>query len=102
MINIERILNNETQFKALTSLELKEYEALLGHFRHRWYQYHKHFSILGKRRKRPLSATAYKKDTRTLSSVEVKLFFILIFFKTNSIQQQLAAEFELDQGHVSR
>lgn len=102
MINIERICNNEAQFQALTSLKLDEYAALLQPFRHRWHQYHKHFSMLGNRRKRPLSATAYLNDTPTLPSVETKLLFILLFFKTNSIQQQLAAEFDLDQSHVSR
>lgn len=102
MLNIEKILNNERQFKALTSLTLEEFEALLRPFRHRWYQYHKHYTILGKRRKKPSSARAYQNNTRTLSTVETKLLFILLFFKTNSIQQQLAAEFDMDQGHVSR
>ena len=102
MLNIEKILSNEVQFKALTSLRIEEFQALLSPFRHRWYQYHKHFTIFGKRRKKPLSARAYQNDTRTLSTVEDKLFFILLFFKTSSIQQQLAAEFEMDQGHVSR
>lgn len=102
MIDIEKILSNETQFKALTSLHLDEFETLLKHFGHRWYQYHKHFSILGKRRKYPLSAKGHEKGTTTLRTVESKLLFILMLFKTNAIQQQLAAEFDMDQSHVSR
>lgn len=102
MINIEKILSNETQLLALTSLRLEEFEFLLTHFRHRWYQRHKHFSILGKRRKYPLTATSSQKETITLPRVESKLLFILMLFKTNSIQQQLAAEFDMDQSHVSR
>lgn len=102
MINIEKILENETQLKALTSLQLDEFSALLSHFRHRWQQRYKHFSILGYRRKRPLSASSYKAETKTLPSVEAKLLFVLMLFKTNSIQQQLAAEFDMDQSHVSR
>lgn len=102
MIDVERILKNETQFKALTSLSLDEFAALLNPFRHRWQQHYKHFSIHGKRRKRPLSPRRYLADTRTLPSVDVKLLFILMLFKTNSIQQQLAAEFDMDQSQVSR
>jgi len=102
MIDIKKILENETQLKALTSLQLNEFTALLRHFRPRWQQHYKHFSILGHRRKSPLSASHYLKDTKTLPSVEAKLLFILMLFKTNSIQQQLAAEFDMDQSHVSR
>lgn len=102
MINVERILKNETQFLALTSLHVEEYEALFVHFKPRWEQYHKHYDIFGKRRKKPLSPRAYLGNTRNLSTTRIKLFFILLFFKTNSIQQQLAAEFEMDQSQVSR
>lgn len=102
MINIEKILDNKAQFLALTSLHLEEFESLLAPFQTRWYQYHKHYDIYGRRRKRPLSAKAYLSDTRNLSTSQMKLFFILLFFKTNSIQQQLAAEFEMDQSQVSR
>ena len=102
MINIDKILKNETQFKALTSLHLEEYESLLVFFRSRWYERHKHFSMLNKRRKKPLTAKQYLRPTQTLPSVESKLLFILMLFKTGSIQQQLAAEFDLDQSHVSR
>lgn len=99
MIDTKSILNNTTQFKALTSLLPEEFYALLRPFRHRWNQYHKHFSLLGKRRRRPM--INYKKATRTLPSVSDKLLFILMWFKTGSIQQQLAAEFDLNQSHVS-
>jgi len=102
MIDVKKILENETQLKALTSLQLGEFAALLRHFRPRWQQYYKHFSIMGYRRKRPWPASRYLKDTKTLPSVEAKLLFILMLFKTNSIQQQLAAEFDMDQSHVSR
>lgn len=98
-MDTERILSNARQLKALTSLLPEEFHALLRPFRHRWEQYHKHYSLLGKRRKRPL--INYKKATRTLPSVSDKLLFILIWFKTGSIQEQLAAEFDLQQSHVS-
>jgi hypothetical protein len=87
------------QLKALTSLLPEEFYALLSPFQHRWYQYHKHFFLLGKRRLRPMFK--YKKATKTLPHVRDKLLFILIWFKTGSIQQQLAAEFDLKQSHVS-
>jgi len=99
MIGTEKILKDATQLKALTSLLPEEFSALLRPFEHRWDQYHKHYSLLGKRRRRP--RINYKKATKTLSSVADKLLFILIWFKTGSIQQQLAAEFDLKQSHVS-
>lgn len=102
MMDIEKILSNERQLQALTSLQREEFEALLVPFRQRWEQYHKHYSIMGYRRRRPLSPKAYQKPTPTLPSVESKLLFILELFKTSSIQQQLAAEYDMDQGHVSR
>ena len=102
MMNVSKILEHETQFRALTSLNIDEFETLLRFFRHRWHQFHKHYNVYGRRRKRVLSAKAYLKPTRTLPSVEDKLFFILLFFKTGSIQQQLAANFEMDQSQVSR
>lgn len=99
MIATDQILKNATQLKALTSLLPEEFLALLQAFAHRWHQYHKHFSLRGKRRKRPM--IHYTKATKTLPGVKTKLLFILIWFKTNSIQQQLAAEFEIGQSHVS-
>lgn len=54
---------------------------------------------MGKRRKRP--RIKYKKPTKTLPGPRTKLLFVLMWFKTNSIQQQLAAEFGLRQSHVS-
>jgi hypothetical protein len=99
MINITRILENNTQLLALSSLYREEFDSLLSIFQARWYQHYRHFSILGKRRKYPL--INYRKDTTTLPSTAHKLLFILIWFKTGSIQQQLAAEFDLTQSHVS-
>lgn len=99
MIDTEKILQEPSQLKALTSLLPEEFSALLRPFEHRWHQYHKHYSLLGKRRRRP--RFSYKKATKTLPSVSDKLLFILIWFKTGSIQQQLAAEFDLKQSHVS-
>lgn len=99
MIDTDRILSDPAQLKALTSLLPEEFHALLRPFRHRWHQYHKHFTLLGKRRKRRM--INYKKATKTLPGAETKLLFILMWFKTNSIQQQLGAEFDIKQSHVS-
>jgi hypothetical protein len=99
MIDTDQIRSNPAQLKALTSLEPEEFDALLSPFRHRWHQYHKHYTLLGKRRKRP--RIKYKKPTKTLPGPSTKLLFVLMWFKTNSIQQQLAAEFGLRQSHVS-
>lgn len=99
MIATDKIRKDSTHLKALTSLLPAEFSALLGPFQHRWEQYHKHYSLVGNRRRRP--RINYKKATKTLPSAADKLLFILIWFKTGAIQQQLAAEFDLKQSHVS-
>ncbi len=51
MIDTDQIRSNPAQVKALTSLEPEEFDALLAPFKHRWHQCHKHYTLLGKRRK---------------------------------------------------
>ena len=101
-MDIQKILKNETQFVALTSLHISEFAALLLPFAKRWQQFFKHYDLRSKRRTKPLTASQLQKSTYKLSTAEEKLFFILYFFKNNHLQQSLGAQFNLDQSHVSR
>lgn len=101
-MEIKNILQSETRLLALTGLYLSEFEELLGVFTHRWTQYFKHFDIKGRRRRLPLTGIQIAKDTLGLSGSEMKLFFILNHFKVNSIQQNEAMLYGLDQSQVSR
>ena len=101
-MNVHKLIQKDTQFLALTSLHPSEFDELNCVFSTRWYKHHKHFDFHGRRRSKPLTAKQLYKDTKTLSSVEDKLFFILYFFKNNHLQEALAAQFDIDQGQISR
>ncbi|MCP3929099.1 MAG: transposase family protein [Bacteroidetes bacterium] len=101
-MNIDKILEKETQLLSVTGLYLSEFEELYRVFKPRWEQKFKHFDTRGKRRKSPLTARQLAKDTQALHGSKMKLFFILNHFKVNAIQQNEAAMYGLDQGQISR
>lgn len=101
-MNVHKVLEDERQFLALTSLYPSEFEELLRPFAARWRQFFKHYTLRRKRRRKPLTARALGQPTKKLASIEDKLFFILYFFKNNHLQQSLAAQFDMNQGQVSR
>ena len=100
MMNYATIYQNEKKFLSLTSLYPQEFDELLPTFTQQWYKYHKHFGAHGKRRKAP--KLSYQNDTRTLATVEDKLFYILVYLKNNPTQEFQAASFDIDQGQASR
>ena len=101
-MDIEKLLQNDRQFLALTSLYPLEFEELLLPFSERWRQFFKYHTLRGKRRIKPLWSKTLDVPTPTLPTAVDKLFFILYFFKNNHLQASLAAQFEMNQGHVSR
>lgn len=101
-MNIDKILDNKTQLLAMTGLYYGEFEELYPVFKHRWEQLFKHFNLQGKRRKAPLTSKSISKDTKSLHSSKLKLFFVLSHFKVNAIQQNEATMYDLDQPQVSR
>ncbi len=101
-MDLQEIIKNKKQFLALTTLYVTEFEELLPFFSSRWHQFIKHFDFRRKRRKKPLTGAQIKNATRLLKTDEDKLFFILYFFKNSHIQESLAAQFEMNQGQVSR
>ena len=101
-MNIDKILDNDTQLLALTGLYRGEFDELLTAFSPRWTQAFKHFDLRGRRRKRPLTPRQIEKNTKALGGEATKLFFILNHFKVNAIQQNEALSFDLDQPQVSR
>lgn len=100
MMNYKTSYQSDKSFLSLTSLYPEEFDYLLPTFSQEWYKYHKHFDMLGKRRKAP--KTSYENDTKTLPTVEDKLFFILVYLKNNPSQEFIAFSFEIDQSHACR
>lgn len=93
------IRNSPTQFVSLTSLQVSEFSWLLAHFTPRWESYHRYHTLEGKKRK----VVSYQEHGNALlKGTDQKLFFLLVYLKTNSLQQQQAASFGVSQGKVSQ
>lgn len=87
-MNYFNIRQNETQFKALTGLSTQEFDQLLERFAPRWQEFIEHHTFNGKfRRKR------YSPRGSSLKTHQDRLFFILVYYKNNHLQQQQASMF---------
>lgn len=93
------IRENEKQFLALTSLHLAEFETLLAVFAPCWERYYRYHTLEGEYRRIPAHQ---EHGNAKLKGTAQKLFFLLVFLKTNSLQEHQAASFGLSQSKVSR
>ena len=95
----DEVVSNPKQFLSLTSLTPEEFDYLLGPFAHRWDQYYRYHTLSG----RPRTHPSYREHGNVkLRGTEQKLFFLLVYLKTNSLQEQQAASFGVSQSKVSR
>ena len=88
-----------TQFLALTSLLPAEFDDLLIDFVPRWERHQRYHTLDGTRRRIPAHR---ERANATLSGTDTKLFFLLTYLKTNSLQAYQAASFGISQTRVSR
>lgn len=99
MIDLGTLRTKEKQFIALTSLTIGEFDALLSVFTPLWEKHYMYYDLKGKVRAKP----ALKEHAKVqLKGSEIKLFFILYYLKTNSLQESLALTFEISQGKVTQ
>ncbi|KAA6338234.1 hypothetical protein EZS27_013750 [termite gut metagenome] len=92
-LEYKKIRQNELQFRSLTGLSPAEFEALSADFSLELEAYMSKYTFEGKERVR-----VYKPRKRSsLPTVEDKLFFILVFMKTNPLQEHHAAGFGISQ-----
>lgn len=98
-MNYTLISQNPKQFLSLTSLELPEFEHLLEYFAPNWEKYYRYRTLEDKRRKHPRSK---EHGNAQLKGTTQKLFFLLVYLKTNSLQEHQAASFGISQTKVSR
>jgi len=96
----EQIYKNKNQFLSLTTLYPEEFEQILPIFRKCWESHYRMYTLDGKRRNSPFNNPS--KETRTLATIEDKLFFILVYFKQHPLQEFQAVAFGLSQPRVSR
>lgn len=87
------------QFLALTSLEVTEFDELLTDFTPAWERHHRWHTLEGKRRQ---FAAHRERPNAVLAGSDVKLFFLLTYLKSNSLQQHQAASFGVSQARVSQ
>ena len=87
------------QFLALTSLHMAEFDELLTDFAPAWERHHRWHTLEGKRRQ---FAAHRERPTAVLAGSDVKLFFLLTYLKSNSLQQHQAASFGISQARVSQ
>jgi hypothetical protein len=89
---------NERQFKALTSLSLGQFDALLVIFEFKWLDFIEKYNLDGTPRMRKY----VPKNEIQLPTVADKLFFILFYQKTNSLQEVVASFFDLDVSMTNK
>ncbi|HFA51022.1 MAG TPA: hypothetical protein ENJ95_18580 [Bacteroidetes bacterium] len=87
------------QFLSLTTLKLEEFEHLLKFFEPRWEKYYRYRTLEGKARKHPRTK---EHGNALLKGTGQKLFFLLVFLKTHSLQEHQAASFGISQSKVSK
>lgn len=98
-MDYQKVRQTPGQFLSLTSLTIEKFDYLLPHFetdREKYYRYH---TLEGKKRQ----ILSYQEHgNATLKGTPTKLFFLLIYLKTNNLQQYQAAVFRVSQGKISR
>ena len=94
----QKARKNERQFKALTSLTIDQFDKLLPIFTIKWHSFIEKFNLDGTPRCRKY---APKNETQ-LPSIAEKLFFILYYKKTNSLQEVVALQFDIDVSMVNK
>lgn len=90
---------NEKQFLSLSSLQVSEFDTLLAAFSPCWERYYRYHTLKGHYRSIPAHQ---EHGNAKLKSTPQKLFFLLVYLKTNSLQEHQAASFGLSQSKVSR
>ena len=98
MTTYEKARINERQFVALTSLTFNQFDTLLPIFESKWESFIEKFNLDGTPRQRKYVA----KNETQLPTVSDKLFFILFYKKTHTLQEVVALQFDLDVSMTNK
>ena len=98
-MNYLSLRERPTQFLALTSLHVAEFDDLLTDFAPAWERHHRYHTLDGGRRRQPCHQ---ERANALLAGSDTKLFFLLTYLKSNALQQHQAASFGISQTRVSR
>ena len=94
----DKIRHRHSQVLAATGLTPAEFDALLITFKYHWDEYYSHFTLEGKVRQR----ISYNRKTSVLPLILDKMFFILVYLKTNPFPELHAIQFEMTQSQANR
>lgn len=98
MTAYEKARNNPRQFKSLTSLSIEKFDILLPTFESKWEAFIEKYNLDGTPRLRKY----VPKNEKQLPTVGDKLFFLLFYKKTHSLQEVMAFQFDLDVSMVNK
>jgi hypothetical protein len=90
---------HESNFLSLTSLTVTEFEHLFYHFEPLWEKYYRYHTLEGKKR---IIVSYQEHGNALLKGTQQKLFFLLVYMKSNPLQTFQAASFGLSQPKVSK
>ena len=93
----DKLKKRPVQFLSVTGLEVAEFNYLLPYFREHWDAYMRCYTLEGKPRLRQ----SYPRKDSVLPNVADKLIFLLIYLKTNPIQEHHAASFGMTQSQAN-
>jgi hypothetical protein len=91
--------DNSKSFRSLTGLSHDQFSHLLPYFEAAHDDYLCEHELSGKRRSKQRRFCIYKNSP--LPNVAERLFFILVYFKNNPLQEYHAACFGMDQKHCN-
>lgn len=94
----QKARNNARQFQSLTSLSIEKFDLLLPIFESQWEAFIEKFNLDGTPRLRKYVA----KNEAQLPTVADKLFFLLFYKKTHSLQEVIAFQFDLEVSMANK
>ncbi len=99
MINLEKAPQNERQFLSLTGYTIDEFLALVPYFEEHFIKHMTSYTFEGLKR---LNRKYIPYKNSPLPTIEVKLYFILMYLKQNPTQQHHAKMFGMDQFKTNK
>lgn len=96
-MDYDKLRRRPVQFIGVTGFNVDDFDYLLSEFRVEWDDYNTHYTLEGKLRQRQ---TFTRKDS-VLPKVSDKLLFLLIYLKTNPLQEHHAASFGITQSQAN-
>lgn len=94
----EKAVDNPRQFKSLTSLSVEKFNMLLPTFESKWESFIEKYNLDGT----PQLRKYVPKNEKQLPTAGDKLFFLLFYKKTHSLQEVLAFQFDLEVSMVNK